>query len=333
MTDSDIIAYSEAKAYPTIGVILLGGISDKTKRIPMHVSAGFAYTSLDEKIEVRTRLAINRGSPYGYLNGDSVEYSETGRSPFVILNHYKDRILGHMGLEGKRDLSISFDSKNYGVLSGSSDAGAAAMGRCVEEMSGGIEDMVSFENELRAISESVGRSLHGGLTVTWADGKVSRTERLLGPEAFRDIVVIGCRFNVTRNPSDRIHENAVTSVDYPKRIERTAEKAKRIVELAESRDIRGIFDIAHDDTNEYHKLIESVGVRVITPEMRVLMDKIDELRKESWLSYIVTGGSNVFVIAEKKLGGDYAKMLSGNCDGISLLSIADKAEVISHSDA
>lgn len=333
LSDTEITAYSEAEAFPTIGVILLGGVSDKMKRIPMHVSAGFAYTGVQERIGVRTRVYVHHGKPSGSLNGERVGYSETGRSPFVILNHYRERIMENLGLDKGSGLSISFESQNFGVLSGSSDAGAAAMGKCVEDLAGGIDDPVGFENELRAISESVGRSLHGGLTVTWADGRESRTERLLGPEAFRDFHVIGCRFNVQRKPSDRIHENIVGSPDYSRRIESTAAKGKKMVSLAEEGDIRGIFDLAHDDTNEYHSLIESVGVKVITPEMRSLMDKVDEIRKRDWLSYIVTGGSNVFVIAEKNRASEYVEMFRERCDGISLLSVADGATIISRAHA
>ncbi len=331
MTDNQTVAYSESVAYPTIGIILLGGISDKMRRVPMHTSAGFAYEGIEEEIKVVTRVVVNRGKPYGTLNGNPVAYSETGRSPFVTLNRYKPKILERLGLNDN-SLSVSFASENHGVLSGSSDAGAAALGCSVSDLTGGMEDPARFEDELRSISESVGRSLHGGLTVTWADGKKATTERLLDPYDFRDYAVIGCRFNVKRNPSDRIHENAVKSSDYPQRIENTLQKGKELVKLAEDKDIKGIFEIGHYDTAEYHRLNESMGVKVITPEMRKLMDIVDELRKSSWLSYIVTGGSNVFVATEKKNLGEYVETLRDHCDGISLLKVAEKAHVIASSN-
>lgn len=328
MSDA-FIHYTEARAYPTIGVILLGGISDRTKRIPMHTSAGFAYTGLDQDIWVDTRVMVNRGAPSGDLNGEEVQYSESGRSPFVILNHYRSKIFDHLAV--REEAALSFRSRNVGILSGSSDAGAAAMGSCIAEMAGGVDDMVAFENELRSISESVGRSLYGGLTVTWADGRNARTEQLLSPEAFRDYVVIGCSFNVQRKPSDRIHENAVSSPDYPKRIDSTAKKAKELVKLSEQRDIKGIFELSHQDTGEYHRLNESVGVNIITPGMRKLMKKVDQDRVEMWMSYIVTGGSNVFVITEKKNMNEIADRYRGYCDSQSLLSVAEGAKVIAGS--
>ncbi len=331
LTEDQILAYSESVAYPTIGVVLLGGISDKMRRVPMHTSAGFAYEGIGEDIKVVTKVIVNKGKPFGSLNGDPVGYSETGRSPFVTLNRHKGRIMEHLGLDA-RDLAVSFTSRNYGVLSGSSDAGAAALGSSLNDIAGGMPDMALFEDELRSISESVGRSFHGGLTVTWADGKKAMTERLLNPEDFRDYAVIGCRFNVKRKPSDRIHENQVKSPEYPRRIESTLEKGRKIVELAEERDIRGIFEMGHEDTAEYHRLNESVGVRIITPEMRKLMGLVDEMRKSQWLSYIVTGGSNVFVAAEKKNLKEYIEILREHCDGISLLKVAEKAHVISRAN-
>ena len=62
----------------------------------------------------------------------------------------------------------------------------------------------------------------------------------------------------------------------------------------------GDHNLAMKDTEQYHSLIESVGVNVITPEMRAFIDEITNLRRETWASYIVTGGTNVFVPVEKK---------------------------------
>ncbi|MCL6091313.1 MAG: diphosphomevalonate decarboxylase [Candidatus Thermoplasmatota archaeon] len=330
MTDRNILAYSEAKAYPTIGVILLGGISDKINRIPLHTSSGFAYTGADEDISVKTSVFINKGTPFGSLNGESVEYSESGRSPFVVLNRYRSKMLNHLGLN-EDGLSVSFRSENKGVLSGSSDAGAAAMGVNIDHLSGGISDRIEFENELRSISESVGRSLYGGLTITRTTKGRCNTERILDAREFRDYITLGCRFNTIRNPSDKIHENIVNSPNYRKRIDDTDSKGKTLEKLAEDRDIKGIFDLAHQDTEEYHRLIESVGVVVIDQRMRALMDRVNEIRKEIWASYIVTGGSNVFVTVEKKSHREVKSRLEKLCDGISMIKVAGEAKIISRS--
>ena len=149
-------------------------------------------------------------------------------------------------------------------------------------------------------SESVGRSIYGGLTITDGRGVPVFTEKLLDESAFRDYAIVGCKFSSSRHPSDDIHENVVKSPAYRGRISDAEVKGKELRALAEDRDIKGIFDLAMKDTEQYHSLIESVGVNVITPEMRAFIDEITNLRRETWASYIVTGGTNVFVPVEKK---------------------------------
>ena len=328
MTTSDDGYYAEAVAYPTIGIILLGGISDKIHRNPLHTSAGIAYTGLNYVVEARTRVCIGTGTPSGSINGEHVEYSESSRSPFYVLDKYSKVIFKNLGLKPENH-SLSFTSSNIGILSGSSDAGAAAIGTNIEVLSGGGVPKFELEADLRAISESAGRSFYGGLSITWVrDGEVT-TERVLDESAFNDYGILGCRFNVARNPSDRIHENVVKSPDYKKRIDSTQRKASLLMKKAEDADIEGIFDLAHEDTREYHRLIESVGVHVITPRMGKLMDYIDGLRKQMWVSYIVTGGSNVFIVARKRDLSDIMQSVEGLYDGISLLRVAGSSRPIS----
>lgn len=314
-------------AYPTIGVILLGGISDQTWRNPLHTSAGFAYTGLDDGIDVRTRIYAVKGQPSGSINGESIKFSQSSRSPFYVLNKYAPLIFRKFGVVD-HEVALSFSSTNRKVLSGSSDAGAAAIGSGIQSLSGGTIPLKDLEPDLRAISESAARSLYGGLSVTWVSGKEIRTERILAPEAFGDYVVMGCRFNVPRNPSDRIHENIVRSPEYDRRVESTRKKGLLLVELAEDRNIEGIFELAHKDTEEYHALIESVGVHVITERMRSLMEWVNSMRKEYWLTYIVTGGSNVFVIVRRKDLNHVLPLISGKCDEIDLLKVASGAHII-----
>ncbi|MEM0157328.1 MAG: diphosphomevalonate decarboxylase [Thermoplasmataceae archaeon] len=318
---------AESVAYPTIGVILLGGISDRTWRNPLHTSAGFAYTGLDYDIDVHTKIYAVRGQQSGSINGEPVKFSQSSRSPFYVLNKYAPLIFRRFGVTDD-EAALSFSSTNRKVLSGSSDAGAAAIGAGIQSLSGGTIPLGDLEPDLRAISESAARSLYGGLSVTWASGREIRTERILGPEEFDDYVIVGCRFNVPRNPSDRIHENIVHSPDYNRRVESTRNKGSLLVKLAEDRNIEGIFELAHHDTDEYHALIESVGVHVITERMRSLMEWVNSMRREYWLTYIVTGGSNVFVIVRRKDLNHILPLISGKCDEIDLLKVSCGAHTI-----
>lgn len=318
---------AESVAYPTIGVILLGGVSDHVRRNPLHTSAGFAYTGLDYDIDVHTRIYASRGQPSGSINGEQVRFSQSNRSPFHVLNKYAPMIFRKFGITDD-EITLSFSSTNRKILSGSSDAGAAAIGAGIQSLSGGAIPNKELESDLRAISESAARSLYGGLSVTWVNGGEIITERILGPDAFKDYVIVGCRFNVPRNPSDRIHENVVHSPDYGKRIESTRKKGSILAKLAEDRNIEGIFELAHQDTEEYHALIESVGVHVITERMRALMSLVNDLRNEYWLTYIVTGGSNVFVTMRKKDLTHILPLISGKCDEIDLLKVSGEAHIV-----
>lgn len=324
---SEISHYAESVAYPTIGIILLGGVSDKIHRNPLHTSAGIAYTGNDDKIEVRTTVYTGKGEPHGDINGAPVEFTESSRSPFYVLSKYREYVARNLSIDA-HGMSMSFSSVNTGVLSGSSDAGAAAIGVSIQKLAGGTIPKTDLETDLRAISESAARSLYGGLSITWVDSGKIWTERLLGKENFRDIVILGCRFNTLRKPSDSIHENIIKSPDYAGRIRKTAEKGKTLMKLAEGSDVEEIFDLAHNDTDEYHRLIESVGVHVITPEMRRLMNRVNEIRRNQWISYIVTGGSNVFVIVHRSEMQSVIDQISGLYDSLNILKVAGEASVV-----
>lgn len=305
---------TEAIAYPTIGIILLGGISDDETRIPRHTSAGIAYSSPDLDVYSRTRLFFADKS-YGIFNGKPVEEGSS-RSPLTILRKYED-------LESTDKKKLSFFSENKKIVSGSSDSGAAAMATCVKNLFG-IDDTAALERDFRRMSESIGRSLLGGLTVTNADGEKAQTERLLGPEAFQDYSIVAFKFSSDRHPSDRIHQNIINNPQYDDRIRRAAKKADDLRSLASEGNIQGIFELAMQDTDEYHELVEASGVQVINDSMRALISRIkQEIR--FWKTYIVTGGTNVFVPCLSSDVARVQKLGEGLTAEAEVLKVAGKA--------
>lgn len=288
------------RAYPTIGVILLGGLTDDVKRFPRHTSAGITYSSPADDIYSETSL-VESEERTGLLDGEAV--GDSYRSPFRIFEKYREILDNYLSSGSNK---IGFISSNRGILSGSSDSGAAALGAAIKSLSVEPLDDVKLENSLRMISESVGRSLKGGLTITEIRDGIPVTEQLLPPEKFSEFRIVGCKFPEKRKPSDVIHSNIVRSGQYPARIKSAREKGEMLRKLASDENIEGIFELAHTDTDEYHALIESVGVRIINGDMRMFMDHINELRKKMWCSYIVTGGTNVFVAVHS---GDTGKIV------------------------
>ncbi|MGC8608341.1 MAG: mevalonate-3-kinase [Thermoplasmata archaeon] len=309
--------FVKAISYPTIGIVLLGGISNKKTRTPRHTSAGIAYTNLDNNIKTETSLYEDTET-HVRINGK--ESDDASRSVMGSIEAYRNRILNRWGCK-----NISIDSTNYGILSGSSDSGAAALGKAVESSIDSDIDLHDIENNMRAVSESVGRSLFGGLTITWSDGYFAYTERILDESAFRDFLILGFSFDYKRNPSDVIHENIVKNENYSKRIRKAEERAHKIKELSRYSDIEGIFDIAEADTDDYHEILRDSGVNVIKENMGSLIEQLKQVRKVIWNRYIVTGGSNVYAVVKKY---DYQQLLpfaSKFGSTVSVLKVAGPA--------
>ncbi|EQD56508.1 mevalonate pyrophosphate decarboxylase, partial [mine drainage metagenome] len=126
-----------------------------------------------------------------------------------LINLYEDKIKSKFHKN-----NIYFESRNENILSGSSDAGAAAIGKCIEFLLPG-EDKFLLENNLRKISESVGRSIFGGLTVTEVNNNLTKTTNILNTEEFFGFTILSFTFQHERKPSDEIHFNIKKLDEYP----------------------------------------------------------------------------------------------------------------------
>lgn len=276
----------QAVAHPTIGIVLFGGIKDVYERLPYHSSAGIAYTLVDSESVARTTLTVGADRSYVSINGEEIN-SEDSRSPMKLIKSYSNEFVQSYGTD-----KISIESVNENILSGSSDAGAAALGKCVDSV---IEvDPLSLELEMRKVSESAGRSYYGGLTITYAAQR-PYTKRILDTDAFENIRIVSAVFPHKRKPSDDIHTNQPKHEHYKIRINNAEKAVKKLESLSERRDVKGIFELAMEDTEDYHYMNSLVNVEIITPEMRKLMDDIIEWRSDLWMTYIVTGGNSVFI--------------------------------------
>ena len=314
---------SSSVAFPTIGIVLLGGISDQNRRIPLHDSAGIAYS--DEKRSIRTATSLYiSGTREGYFNGNRITPDNSYRSPFRIIEKYEGRIFDKLGMDQKNRF-ICFRSENHGILSGSSDSGAAALGKCIHSILGNDLDMPEFENDLRSVSESVGRSFYGGLTVTETDRNKAITRTVADWPVFSDFTIAGCPFPEPRKPSDTIHENIVKSELYGERVKTAGNRIRKLEGLVRNGELEEIFDMAQEDTEDYHSLIESVGVKIINGAMRSFIEKVRETRKKFWLSYIVTGGTNVFVVCHNRDLGKVMDIAGGNAIKPLQLKISEGA--------
>jgi mevalonate-3-kinase len=310
----------QSVAHPTIGIVLLGGLMDQYERLPYHSSAGIAYTLTDSESVARTTLTVGTERSSVNINGVEIDQQDS-RSPMKLIHKYSSSFL-----EKYRSDRVSIESVNENILSGSSDAGAAALGKCIDASIG--VDPVSLELEMRKVSESAGRSYHGGLTITYA-GPRPFTRKILDESEFENIRIISAVFPHKRKPSDDIHTNQPRHEYYRSRMQ-NAERAVRELEMLSSRsDIKGIFELAMRDTEDYHYMNSLVDVQIVTPEMRTLMDRINEWRSEIWMTYIVTGGNSVFIPTMRENASEVTGLISGFTEEIHELRVAGGARLIS----
>jgi Mevalonate pyrophosphate decarboxylase len=306
-------------SHPTFGIVLLGGLNNEQERLPYHNSAGVCYSLKDSESVARTTLYITDEPRESTLNGEVMDISDT-RSPFKMIEPYREAIMEKFG--GNH---ISITSENENIISGSSDAGAAALGKCIQSALSHV-DLNVLEQNMRKVSESAGRSFYGGLTITEGTEKPTTTQ-ILPPDAFKEYTVISAVFPHKRKPSDLIHFNQPGSTYYPTRINNANHNVELLKELSMRRDIRGIWELAMRDTDDYHYLNSLVDVEIVTEEMKSLMEDIKDKRSMKWMSYIVTGGNSVFVITENT-NVDFARsVIKSHTNDMRELKIAGPARI------
>ena len=163
-------------AHPTMGIVLLGGLKDNVSRHPYHDSAGIAYSLVDKDSVAKTELTISGDHRDSFINKEKVDINGS-RSPLRVIESYRKQIREKYGMD-----QISVNSWNENIISWSSDAGAAALQRCINDALPEISPE-QMEIEMRKVSESVGRSFYGGLTVT-ENHENPLTTGILGHESF-----------------------------------------------------------------------------------------------------------------------------------------------------
>ncbi len=309
----------KASAHPTMGIVLLGGLSDPVLRLPYHNSAGICYSLADKESVAETSLTITDDEMENTLNGERINTEDT-RSPFKFIDLYKNQI------NKKYKGNIYFNSENRNIISGSSDAGAAALGKCISWI---LPDINNDELELnmRKVSESAGRSYYGGLTVTEGIHK-PLTRQILDETKFNEYRILSVVFPHKRKPSDDIHFNQPKSDYYKKRILNADQNVITLKELAEKNEIRKIFELAMRDTDDYHYLNSLVDVKIVTDEMKSLMERVQEIRRKFWVTYIVTGGNSVFLVSDKKNVETVKDIALDHSKEIYLLKVAGGARII-----
>ena len=113
-----------------------------------------------------------------------------------------------------------------------------------------------------------------------------------------------------------------------KRIINADQNVIKLKELARKNEIKEIFELAMRDTDDYHYLNSLVNVKIVTEEMRVLMERVNEIRKKMWVTYIVTGGNSVFLVMDEKNVEKIRDVALEYSREIYLLKVAGGARVL-----
>jgi len=295
---------STAIAYPTIPILLLGGLRDPARRIPFYSTMGLAVTDL--KGEVRAETTVER-APSGIsftLNGSPVS-GKRGRDMvrMVRLLCRKARYTG----------GLSISSANHNIVTGSSDAGAAALATAVADLLGLHIPMGELAEVARMGSESVYRSLYGGLSLTEVKRGRCVAIQLASPEKLKDWRIFAIPFTElgARHSADEIHERIVRHPHFPERVCSRPGMVRRIRAALRAVDLERVMQLAEEDAMNFHYLLEWVGVRVIKDPMFAACNLVRMMREEKGIRawFTVAGGNMVYVYTLTKNAPAVARIL------------------------
>ncbi|MFH1125558.1 MAG: hypothetical protein V1703_00390 [Candidatus Altiarchaeota archaeon] len=279
-----------ATAFPGLPIIFAEGYREG--RVSMHGHISISLTSVDESVKTETTVEKSGESVF-LVDGKPLD---DGRGKGML--ELRDIMLG----KSKENLKLKIHSKNHGILSGSSDSGAAALTLALDKL---LNLNLSI-NELHEIarhgSETAYRSLYGGLSEYYLkpDGTPHARE-LLHAQELKDISICAIPFEYPRHSADALHLNVVKHPEYKQRIldvgSRIHEFKGRLVE----RDFSKCLQLMEDDAKQVHKMFEDVGFTVRQGKMLELCNRVEQWRKSGLECYWnVAGGSVVYVFTTKR---------------------------------
>lgn len=281
---------TKAVAYPTIPIVFLGGINPN--RAPLYDTMGLAVTSLDNNTRTETTIELankqNENISF-YINNQKI----SGKRGKQILN----QIQNFMNYIEKKD-SIVIRSTNYDIFSGSSDSGLAALFTALNdffELNFTKDELLSYAMKG---SESAGRSLYGGLTITKVDKNTLTVKQLASEHQLASLKLFSIPFHYkSRVSADEIHEAIVTNTNFLERVNKIPKWIEIISNAIKANDYLTVLKNAEENIQNAHELLEGVGLFVRKQEIIQLCDDIVKMRKNGIHAYYLIGGGNLVTIA------------------------------------
>lgn len=293
-----------AVAYPGLPVIFAEGYQIvRGRRISRHDSVGLCVT--DSKEHVRTETVVEPSNEGVSFTVNVQKLSGSRRQGML-------KIVKLMLEKSDYDGGLDISSTNYGILTGSSDSAAAAL---VTAMNSFLDLKLSLDELLQIGlygSETVFRSLYGGLTEYRVGGDKHEADVLVNE---LDISIFTVPFEGRRFSADAIHKAVVSHPDYANRADSIREKITEVKGFLKKKSIVGILKLMEDDAREVHNLFMWTGHNVINPEMAELCDFVEDIRDGGLKCFwSVAGGSVVYVFSPGKEEAEIRDILQKKWD-------------------
>ena len=282
---------SIAVAYPTIPIIFLGGINPD--RTPLYDTMGLAVTSMDEQTRTETSVEVSNldneinieflinGSKIGGLRGQQII---NAIQSFLSLNNLS--------------ANVSIKSNNYNIYSGSSDSGLAALFTALNDVFGLHLSKDDLLRHSMKGSESAGRSLFGGLTLTKSTTKPPTVEQLASEKDLQEIKLFSVPFYYkSRVSADEIHAGIVKNAKFQDRVNKIPEWVEQIQSSLKKKDFVSLLKTAEENIRNAHELLEGVNLQVRKREMLDLCEDVETMREKHLEVYFLIGGGNLVTVA------------------------------------
>ncbi|MBK5112500.1 MAG: hypothetical protein KGD59_01450 [Candidatus Heimdallarchaeota archaeon] len=292
---------STVVAYPTIPIIFLGGINPD--RTPLYDTMGLAVTNKEETTRTETTVKFTSEKEKSEIKFFLDKQELTGIRGSQII----DSIEAFMS-KNKIQANIHIESNNYNIFSGSSDSGLAALFTALNDVFGlnySKEEILKYSMKG---SESAGRSLYGGLTLTKANEKPLKVIQLASEKVLSEIKLFSVPFHYdTRISADEIHAGIIKNPQFSDRVKSIPNWVERIKKALKNKDFVELLKTAEENIQNAHELLEGVEIRVRKPDMLKLCDHVKQMREEKIEAYYLIGGGNLVTIATTNI---FAKAVS-----------------------
>jgi len=314
--------FSKAIAYPGLPMIFAEGyFIVEGRRFSSHSSVGAALTTVREGMRTETTVAPYEYDPLFKVDGIPLEDSR-GAGMLHIIEEFMMRAKNFEG--------VLIDSKNLKILTGSSDSGCAALVTALNE----FYKLNLSREELLSLglygSETVFRSLIGGLSEYRVRGEEVSVQVLATAKELSDVVVFSVSFPGSRFSADEIHGAVVDHHGYGLRRKVVNARILGVRTCVGEGDLYGVFELMEEDARTVHKMFEDVGRKVISSRMKSLCAQVESWRKEGLKAYWnVAGGRQVYVFCLKEDAKTVKSKLSAKKYSFKKLKIAGPPQIVS----